>query len=154
MKQLSQEEKAARAAEELRALIREAHEAAQGLRDVVKAAEEAFVAGIQAIDRTAKEQIQPQVDAFTADMSAILTRFCNRAINTFGDALCEQAESWNEEIRGMYNLPAGNGLVIDVRGEIAKIYDADSAQGLATLNGAQYAVIVNPSKETTNSTPQ
>lgn len=142
----SQEEKAARAAEELRALTREAHEAAQGLRTVIKAAEEAFVAGVQTIDQAAKEQIQPQVDLFAKDMSEMLTRFCNRAINAFGDALIEQLEAWNTELRELYQLPAGKGLVVDLRQEMTKIYDAESPGGLATLAGAQFAVVVNPKK--------
>jgi len=154
VKQLTQDEKTARAAEELRALIREAHEAAKGLREVVKAAEQAFLAGIEAIDHVAKEQIQPQVDAFAADMSAMLTRFCNRATTAFGDALVEQLETWNQEIHELYKLPEGRGLVIDMREEMAKIYDADSAPGLATLAGAQFSVVINPRKTPSNAAQQ
>ncbi len=140
---LTPEQKAESAAEELRTLIRQAHEAAQQLEDKRKEVEQTAAAASELIYNLLYENIQPAIDKYTSEMGALLTRWSERAINHMLDGIHEQCEVWDQDIRRQYVLPPAN-LVMDLRGKVPLIMAGDSEEGSKTLAEAEYAVVVNP----------
>lgn len=144
MKQ-SPEDKAAGAADELRTLIRQAHEAAQALTQAARAAR-AQVDGylhdqVQAAMDDYTRQMQAAVDEWGADARADAQRVM-RNLNAAMNDVCSIVVDGLKEPGHPVNARAE--IVIDLRGQVPVMAPSDSEQGRAILADARYQVIVGP----------
>lgn len=137
--------KAERAATELKALIREAHESARDLTAVRKDAASEIKTLLEVIDGRLAEEVGPMVTAFTTDTADKLQRWLDRLEKHFTEKLVEQMLAWNTEIYAAYRLPGQSpGVVIDLREGMPHLVQADTPEGAAILAEAPYQVVINP----------
>lgn len=139
------EEKAAAAAAELRAVIREAHETAQALAEVMRAAR-------AQVDGYLHDQVQAATDNYTSQMQAAIHGWANDAhaealrvmklLNAAMGAVCTIVVDGLKDPYGPSDLRAD--IVIDLRGAVPVMADPDSEQGRAILADAQYKVVMGP----------
>lgn len=144
MKQ-SPEEKLARAADELRALIRERHEMAQELRATMKAAR-------AQVEGYVHSEVQAGVDNYTRQMQEAVNAW-NRDANAHAASVMKSLEEAMASIctivvDGLKDPGVDSSLradiVIDLRGSSPVMADAGSERGRAILADAQYQVIMGP----------
>lgn len=144
MKQ-SPEEKLARAADELRAPIREGHEMAQELRATMKAAR-------AQVEGYVHSEVQTGVDNYTRQMQEAVNAW-NRDANAHAVDVMQKLEAAMASIctivvDGLKDPGVDSSLradiVIDLRGASPVMADAGSERGRAILADAQYQVIMGP----------
>jgi hypothetical protein len=139
------EEKLARAVAELRALIREAHEAAQALKDAVKAAhaqvEDYAHDTVQTALNTYSERFQAEIDAWSAEARAD----CQRVVDNLNRAMNAVCTVVSVDMHSKSDDPAVRGdIVIDLRGQVPAVAHRDTPAGRAMIADAPYAVVVGP----------
>lgn len=138
-------DKAERAAAELRALTRAAHEAAQDLRAAMREAR-------AQVDGYLHDEVQKALDHYTSVMQAEVSGWnadaradserVTRSLRAALDSVCTVI------VRGLRDPNNGAILnaeiVIDLRGQVPVMVPADSPQGRATLAEAQYQIVLGP----------
>jgi len=141
----SPEEKAATAAEELRALIREAHEAAQTLAQVMREARlqvEGYLYNeVQTATANYTRQMQEMTDQWYRDARGDVARVLTQ-LNAAMGSVCTIV------VNGLSDPTSGTDLhadvVIDLRGQHPVWVPGDSAQASAILADAQYTIMLGP----------
>lgn len=138
-------DKAQRAMDELRALIREAHKAAQELRAAAKAAR------VQ-VDGYLHNEVQTAMDAYTSQMQAAVDSWGSEAradvlrvmrnLNEAMDSVCKVVVNGLRDPDSPTSLTAD--IVIDLRGSTPAMMPGDSERGRAVLADAQFQVVVGP----------
>jgi hypothetical protein len=141
-KQLTPEQKGEAAKEELRTLIRGAHEAAQLLDDRKKAMEESILAAAELLRTIAENEMRTRVINYAEDASGRIRKWSERMVNAISAQLQAQCESWDEQIRERYSL-VPRPLVIDMRPGKFGLYDEDSPEAAQVLGEAQFAVVID-----------
>lgn len=143
----SPEDRAQAAADELRTLIREAHEAAQMLSDAAKDAhtlcQDYVRTEVQAALDRCTNVMQEQVDGW-ADEAKDNARRLIANIRAALNAVCTVIEV--DMAKGPGEDRRRTQMVIDLRGKVPIAYDGNDPDALEILASAPYQVIVEPGR--------
>lgn len=135
-----------RAAAELRTLIRQAHEAAQELSDVLKSArtlvDQYAAHEVERVMNLHVATTQSMVDQWTADASADIQGFIDRLIAAVGGVVT--LIEMRMETDPVSHAQVTADVVIDLRTEQPHLWAGDDPEALRVLRDAPYKVIVGP----------
>jgi len=97
------DDRAAAAAAELRALIREAHEAAQALAEQRREFEQVIVSSTAVIRDLALTEVGPKMEAFKDDTLTKMDRWVWLLSNYLTQAITHQLKAWDDSITARWS---------------------------------------------------
>lgn len=140
------QQRAQGAAEELRDLIRQAHEAAQHLEDAIKAAR-------RQVDEYAAHEVERVMNTHLATTQRMVSQWQQEAADDVRNLLTRLNTAMSEvvsivELRmaaGPPDVPETTAdFAIDLREQHARVFRADGELGRALLREAQHKIVIGP----------